>query len=79
MNNVIDISTRRSGKVQLSQASSGIAPGPEMEAIALIACSGCQQNDFQLACDGRVICPKCLLVIGPLRWWDTTLPRPPAA
>lgn len=75
MSNVIDINTRRLGKVieERPKPPPDAAP-PEMESIPLIACGGCHSNEFQLAQDGRVICPKCAMVIAEIRWFDPTKP-----
>lgn len=80
MSNVIDINTRRLGKILEEQPKPPPDAAPQMEAVSLIACGGCHTNDFQLAQDGRVICPKCMMVIAEIRWFDPTKPggpRPP--
>lgn len=73
MGTIVDINTRRVLKLA-DEAAASEKPAPGMEAIALIACGGCNRNDFQLAQDKRIICPNCRMVIGPIRWYDITQP-----
>jgi hypothetical protein len=88
MSDVVDLNQKRLDKV-VKESGEPVLGGPIPpggQAIQILGCSNCGSSEFRLGhadpltgkASNAVICAKCCVLIGSLRWYDINVGPPPA-
>jgi hypothetical protein len=88
MSEIVDLNSKRLDKAvkESGEAVLGGPVPPNGQVVSVLGCSNCGSPEFRLAHNepttgkqvNAVICAKCCVLIGSLRWYDVNMGVPPA-